>query len=386
MGATEHAILSASGAKKWLNCPGSVKMEQDFKDETSGYAAEGETAHTLGEAKIRLALKELTKAEYAKAIDGLLVDADMDAYTDGYRDFVLERFNAAKSRTPDAQILLEQKLDYGQWAPDGFGTGDCVIIADGFIEIIDLKYGAGLLVSAEDNPQLKLYALGACDAWGYLYDIDEITMTIYQPRRDNISVATIDAFSLYVWGQSIKDTAAKAFAGSDECIAGPYCDEGFCRARPVCRAYADSCNKLAALDFKHPNLLSLEEISDVIELSSRLTKWAELVKAYALDKAKQGVKIPGYKLVAGKSSRSFEVSEGIIVGLLKGAGYPPEEAYARKLRTVADMEKTLGKDTFNRVLGQYVVKETGPPTLAPITDKRPEIGSAESAAEDFKNN
>jgi len=379
-----HAKLSASGAKKWLNCPGSVAMEAGFPNEESSYAREGTNAHSLGEAKIRLATKELTKAKYAKTIKGLEITEDMEGYTDDYRDFVLERFHAAKAKTPDAVLLLEQRLDFSQWVPGGFGTGDCVIVASGYLEIIDLKYGAGVVVPVEDNPQLRLYALGACEAWDYLYGIEEVTMTIYQPRRDNISTETISAEELYLWAAWVKERAELANSGTEDCVAGSHCDDGFCKARPVCRAYADSCNRLAALDFKQPNLLNEEEISEVLELSGRLVKWAELVKAYALDQAKQGTKFPGYKLVEGRSSRSFTVSDGVILSALCGAGLNEEEAMVHRLRTVADMEKTYGKKDFNEALGRYVTKEAGAPTLVPITDKRPEIGSASAAAEDFK--
>lgn len=379
-----HAKLSASGAKKWMHCPGSVVLEAAFPDETSSYAQEGTTAHSLGEAKIRLATKELTKAKYAKAIKDLEITEEMEDYTDRYRDFVLERYHAAKAKSADAVLLLEQRLDFSRWVPDGFGTGDCVIVAEGYMEVIDLKYGAGVVVPVEGNPQLLLYALGACEAWDYLYGIQEVTMTIYQPRRDNISTDTVYADELYTWADLVAERAALANSGTEECVAGPHCDDGFCKARAVCRAYADSCSQLAALDFKRPSLLDAEEVSEVLELSGRLVKWAELVKAYALDQARQGVKFPGYKLVEGRSSRSFAVSDGIILGLLRGSGLNEEEAMVHKLRTVADMEKVYGKKEFERILGQYVVKESGAPTLVPITDKRPEIGSAAAAAEEFK--
>lgn len=379
-----HAKLSASGAKKWLNCPGSVQMEARFPDKESDYAKEGTNAHSLGEAKIRLAVKEWSRAKYAKAIHDLETNEEMEDYTDSYRDFVLERFNAARAKTSDAVLLLEQRLDFSSYVPGGFGTGDCVIVASGYLEVIDLKYGAGVVVPVKHNPQLRLYALGACAEWDYLYGIDDVTMTIYQPRRDNISTETITAGELYQWGEEIAVKAQLANSGTGECIAGKHCDEGFCKARPACRAYADSCNQLAAMEFKRPNLLDEEEISEVLDSSARLVKWAELVKAYALDQAKQGVKIPGYKLVAGKSNRYYSEPESGILTVLSGAGYAEEDVIVRKLRTVADMEKQLGKKEFEQILGQYVVKESGAPTLAPITDKRPEINSIAAATDDFK--
>lgn len=380
-----HAKLSASGAKKWLNCPGSVVMEAQFPDKSSAYAEEGTTAHSLGEAKIKLATKALTRAKYHKAIKDLEITEDMETYTDNYRDYVLERYNAAKAKTPDAQLLLEQRLDFSAYVPGGFGTGDCVIVASGYLEIIDLKYGKGVPVPVEDNPQLRLYAIGACEAWDYLYGIDEVTMTIYQPRLDNISTESITAEALYQWADDVAVKAELASSGTEECCAGDHCDEGFCKARPVCRAYAESCDKLAALDFKRPNLLSLEEVSEVLELSSRLCKWAELVKAYALEQALAGVKVPGFKLVEGRSSRSYALDDEEIIALLTEAGYSEDDLIIKRLRTVADMEKYLSKAVFNELLGEAINKTTGAPTLVPIEDKRPEINSAASAAADFEN-
>ena len=382
---TIHAKLSASGAKKWLACPGSVVLESRFPDEGSAYAAEGTAAHSLGEAKIRLAVKELTNAKYQKAIKGLAITEEMEGYTDGYRDFVLERFNAARAKTPDAKLLLEQRLDFSEYVPEGFGTGDCVIVAAHELEIIDLKYGAGVVVSAEGNPQLRLYALGALEAWDMLYGIDTIAMTIYQPRRDNISTETGSAAALLEWGEAVREKARLANSGTEDCFAGSHCDEGFCKARPICRAYADSCNSLAALDFKRPASLSLEEIAETLDLSARLVKWAELVKAYAAELALSGVEVPGYKLVEGRSSRAYALDDDAIMQMLLKADYAQEEITVTKLRTVADMEKTIGKAAFSEILADVVVKTPGAPTLVPITDKRPAINSAAAAKEDFAN-
>lgn len=380
---TIHAKLSASGAKKWLACPGSVVLESRFPDEGSAYAAEGTAAHSLGEAKIRLAVKELTNAKYQKAIKDLPITEEMEGYTDGYRDFVLERFNAARAKTPDAKLLLEQRLDFSEFVPEGFGTGDCIIVAAHELEIIDLKYGAGVVVSAEGNPQLRLYALGALEAWDMLYGIDTVTMTIYQPRRDNISTETVSASELLRWGEAVREKARLANSGTEDCFAGSHCDEGFCKARPICRAYADSCNSLAALDFKRPASLSLEEIAETLDLSARLVKWAELVKAYAAELALSGVEVPGYKLVEGRSSRAYALDDDAIMQMLLKADYAQEEITVTKLRTVADMEKTIGKVAFSKILADAVVKTPGAPTLVPITDKRPAINSAAAAKEDF---
>lgn len=258
-----HARLSASGSKKWLNCPGAIQLEAQFPDTTSEYAAEGTTAHTLAEAKINLAMKKISRIGYHKQVEKLDISEDMQEYTDGYRDFVLERYNAALQNCKDAVLVVERRIDLSSYIPGGFGTGDAVIISTGALEIIDLKYGQGVPVSAENNSQLRLYALGALDCYDYLYGIDTVTMTIYQPRIDNISSDTVSADELYKWGNEVKEKAK--IANDDnilDCIAGKHCDDGFCKARPICRAYAEQKQKLAVYDFKPPEKLSNEEIVD----------------------------------------------------------------------------------------------------------------------------
>lgn len=382
-----HAKLSASGAKKWLNCPLSIVMESQFPDTTSEYAAEGTTAHALGEAKIRLAMKEITRVQYHRLIKNLEITEDMESYTDDYRDFVIERLNAAKVKTPDAILMLEQKLDFSRWVPEGFGTGDVVIIADGTMEIIDLKYGKGVLVSATENPQMQLYALGAVDEYEYIYDIEEVTMTIFQPRIDNIDSYTIDVATLIKWGDEVvKPTASKAFSGEGECQAGKHCDDGFCKARPVCRAYAEKKQESAKFDFAKPTTLNVDEIAEILDQSKQLAKWAKLVEDYALDQAlNHDVKYPGFKIVEGRSNRTYSLPENDIASVLFEKGYAEETVYKKELRKITDMEKQLSKKTFNEILGGYVIKPQGKPTLVPMEDKRPEISTADSAAEDFKN-
>lgn len=381
-----HAKLSASGAKKWMNCPGSVLLEANIKDTQSAYASEGTTAHSLGEAKIRLAVKEITRVKYHKLIKDLEITEDMESYTDDYRDFVIERFNAAKSKTSDAVLMLEQRLDFSQWVPEGFGTGDVVIIADGTMEIIDLKYGKGVPVYAPDNPQLKLYALGAINEYEFMYDIQEVTMTIFQPRIDNIDSDTLTVEELFKWACDVEEKANKAFSGTDECVAGKHCDDGFCKARAICRTYADERSKIAALDFKKPAELSVDEIAEVIDLAERLAKWSTLVKDYALDQAiNNGVKYPGFKLVEGRSNRQYSVDDTLVAAKLIGAGYKDDDIWPRKLKGITELEKYLNKKVFNELIGDMVIKPQGKPTLVPIEDKRPELNTSENAADDFKN-
>lgn len=380
-----HAKLSASGAKKWIACPGSVVLESQMKDKPSEYAEEGTTAHALGEAKIRLALKEITRAKYNKIIKDLEIDEDMEDYTDEYRDFVIERFNAAKRDTPDAVLLLEQRLDFSDYVPDGFGTGDCVIIGNGIVEIIDLKYGKGVAVQAENNPQMQLYALGAMTAYDFLYDISNVSLTIYQPRIKNIDTACLTVEELAVWGESIKPIAKKAFAGTEEFCSGNHCDTGFCKARPICRAYAEQKLAMARFDFAKPTTLSPDEIAEILDEADALAKWATLIKDYALDEAlHNGTEFPGYKVVEGRSNRAYAMDDTLIAAMLIAKGYNEDDIWPRKLKSVSNLEKYLGKKEFSAVLGDYIVKPAGKPTLVPVTDKRPAFTSTDAAMKDFE--
>lgn len=381
-----HAKLSASGAKKWIACPGSVVLEAPMPDKSSDYAQEGTTAHALGEAKIRLAIKEITRAKYNKIIKELEIDEDMEDYTDEYRDYVLERFNAAKRDTPDAVLLLEQRLDFSEYVPEGFGTGDCVIIGNGLMEIIDLKYGKGVPVQAENNPQMMLYALGALAAYDFLYDIYDVSLTIYQPRIKNIDTAKMTVPELGAWGESIKPIARKAFDGTEEFCSGSHCDTGFCKARPICRAYAEQKLAMARFDFAKPSTLTPDEIAEILDEADALAKWATLIKDYALDEAlHNGTEFPGYKVVEGRSNRAYALDDTLIASMLIAKGYNEDDIWPRKLKTVSNLEKYLGKKEFSAVLGEYIVKPAGKPTLVPATDKRPAVTSADAAMKDFEN-
>lgn len=382
-----HARLSASGAKKWINCPGSIQLEENFEDKPSQFAEEGTNAHALGEAKIRLATKEYNRTKYHNAIRNLEITEDTEDYAESYKNYVIERYNSALQKTPDAILMLEQRLDFSKYVPDGFGTGDAVIIAEGKLEIIDLKYGKGVEVSAVDNPQLRLYALGAYEAFDMLYGFDTVEMTIYQPRLDNISSENISVAELLEWGESVKKAAQLANDDSViECVAGKHCDTGFCKARPVCRAYAEERQKMAVYDFKPPAMLTVAEIADIIEQSASLEKWAKLVCDYALEQAyKHGVEYPGYKVVEGRSNRKYSKPDSEVAKILTDNGYQESDILVHKLKGITDIEKLLGKKTFAEVLGSYVVKPPGKPTLVCSEDKRPAINSAMQAQEDFKN-
>lgn len=371
---SKHAILSASGAHRWMNCTPSARLEQEFDDNSGEAAAEGTAAHALSEHKLRKALKMRSKKPVSP------YDSDeMDNYTDGYVEFVLEVIEQAKQICSDPLILIEQRLDFSKYVPEGFGTGDCLIIADGTLHIIDFKYGQGVLVSAEDNPQMKLYALGALDLFDGIYDIEMVSMTIYQPRRENVSTSTVSKESLYQWAEEVlKPKAELAFNGDGNYCPGEWCQ--FCRAAVKCRARAEAKMKLATFEFALPPLLSDEEIADILSSIGDLTNWANEIIAYATDAAvNHGKKWPGFKVVEGRSNRKYKDEEAVAEAA-KNAGY--RDIYKQSLITITEMEKLMGKSKFNEILGELVMKPPGKPTLVPVSDKRPEMNTS-SAKNDF---
>lgn len=371
---SKHAILSASGAHRWMNCTPSERLELEFDDNSGEAAAEGTAAHALSEHKLRKALKMRSKKPVSP------YDSDeMDNYTDGYVEFVLEVIEQAKKICSDPLILIEQRLDFSKYVPEGFGTGDCLIIADGTLHIIDFKYGQGVLVSAEDNPQMKLYALGALDLFDGIYDIEVVSMTIYQPRRENVSTSTVSKENLYQWAEEVlKPKAELAFNGDGNYCPGEWCQ--FCRAAVKCRARAEAKMKLATFEFALPPLLSDEEIADILSSIGDLTNWANEIIAYATDAAvNHGKKWPGFKVVEGRSNRKYKDEEAVAEAA-KNAGY--RDIYKQSLITITEMEKLMGKSKFNEILGELVMKPPGKPTLVPVSDKRPEMNTS-SAKNDF---
>ena len=369
-----HALLSASGAHRWLNCTPSARLEREFDDNSGEAAAEGTAAHALSEHKLRRALKLRSKKPVSK------YDSDeMDIHTDGYVEFVQEIIEQAKQVCSDPKVLIEQRLDFSQYVPDGFGTGDCLVIADGTLHIIDFKYGQGLLVEAEDNPQMKLYALGALELFDGIYDIVSVAMTIYQPRRENVSTHTVFKESLYQWAEEVLQPLAQlAFDGSGEYCSGDWCR--FCRAAVKCRARAEEKLKLTQLEFALPPLLTDAEIEDVLAKLDELTAWASDIRAYALEAAiHHGKQWNGFKLVAGRSNRKY-ASEEKVAETVKSAGY--HDIYRQSLITITEMERLMGKQKFNEILGGLIEKPPGKPSLVPLSDKRPAI-NASSAKIDF---
>ena len=385
----KHAILSASGAYRWLACPPSARLEEQFAETTSTYAEEGTLAHGIAEQKLRFLLKQISAQDYAQALQifekNEFYSASMLDYIETYTSIVMEKVNEAKARSADAVVLLEQKLDFSDWVPEGFGTGDVVVISDGVLEIIDLKYGKGVPVAAEDNAQMRLYALGALATFDSLYDIKTVRMTIVQPRLDSISSDEIPAETLYWWADTeLIKRAQLAWEGKGEFQAGEHCR--FCRARYTCRARAEANLELAKMEFKKPELLTDEEIGEVLKQADELKAWVSDVFDYALVQARDhGKKFPGWKLVEGRSVRQY-ADEDTVAKKLTEAGYKEEQIYEKKLWGITAMEKLLGKALFNELLGGLVIKPPGKPTLVPEADKRPEINSIAAAMADFQNN
>lgn len=361
----KHAKLSASSAHRWMNCNPSANLEREFADKSSEAAAEGSAAHALCEHKLRKALKMRSTRPTSK------YDSDeMEMYTDSYLEFVLEQIEIAKQHCADPFVLIEQRLDFSCYVPDGFGTGDCLIVADKLLHIIDFKYGLGVLVDAVDNPQMMLYALGALRLFDALYDIDTVSMTIFQPRRENVSTWTISVSELEEWAEkTLRPKAELAFKGEGEFNPGPWCT--FCKAAVKCRARAEEKLALAQYEFTKPPLLTDEEIEDILSRLDDLTKWANEIAAYAQDAAiNHGKHWNGYKLVEGRSNRKY-TDESAVIAAATAAGY--RDIFKKSLIPITEMEKLMGKKTFTEVLGGLVIKPQGKPTLVPASDKRPAI-------------
>ena len=366
---TKHAILSASSSHRWLNCSPSARLEQEFEDRETAAAAEGTAAHALCEHKLRRALKLQSRRKPISKYDC----DEMDLHTDNYVQFVLETLAEARQHCADPLINIEQRLDFSCYVPDGFGTGDCIIISDKAMHVIDFKSGQGVLVESEQNPQMMLYALGALRLFDSLYDIDEVAMTIYQPRRENISTWTIAVDDLKAWAENELVPKAKlAYEGKGEYLPGPWCT--FCKAAVKCRARAEEKLRLAQYEFARPPLLTDAEIEDILDKLSDLTSWANEIMAYAQDAAlNQGKQWRGWKVVEGRSNRKYSNEEAVIEAA-NAAGY--HDIFRNSLIPLTEMEKLMGKQDFHDILGGLIVKPAGKPTLVPVSDKRPAITSA----------
>ena len=360
----DHALLSASSSHRWLNCNPSARLEREFADRETTAAAEGTAAHALAEHKLKRRLKLRSERPVS------VYDTDeMETCTDDYADFVMEQVTKERRRDPDTQVFIEQRLDFSCYVPEGFGTGDCLIVSKGRLHIIDLKYGMGLLVDSEENPQMKLYALAALTQYEEQYQIKKVKLTIFQPRRENVSTWETSVAKLKKWAtKDLVPKAQRAFKGEGEYCPGEWCI--FCKAAVKCRARAEDKLRLAQSEFKMPPLLTDAEIEDVLAKLPDIKKWADEIQEYAMAKALAGKEWAGFKLVEGRSVRKF-TDERAVVKAANAAGY--HDIYKQTLISLTEMEKLMGKAEFSKVLGALVTKPQGKPTLVPDTDKRQAI-------------
>lgn len=368
--AVKHAVLSASSSERWLNCPPSARLCEAYEDKCSDYAAEGTDAHALCEFR----LKQVLGIPADDPIENLSwYNEEMEDCATGYAAYVSELLETAKQTCADPVVMIEQRVDFSRWVKEGFGTADCIVIADGVLNICDYKNGQGCLVLAERNPQMMLYALGALEIFDGIYDIDTVRMTIYQPRKSNISVYEMDKADLYEWANSeLTQKAQLAYEGQGSFSCGEWCR--FCKAKAECRERAEANLALARYEFQTPALLADEEIADILGKVDALTAWAADVKEYALQQAISGTAFPGWKLVEGRSNRKY-TSEAAVAAAVEGAGFNP---YEKKLLGITAMQKLLGKSRFEELLAPYIEKPQGRPTLVRSSDKRPEWNTAKN--------
>lgn len=359
-----HAILSASASSRWLHCTPSARLERKFPDTSSPYAEEGTQAHACAERFLNLFLKT------GKATVVINDNAEMQEAVQSYVNICIEKINEARTASPDAQIKVEQRLDFSRWVPEGFGTGDMVMVSDKYFEIVDLKYGKGVPVSAVNNSQMRLYALGMYEAFGYLYGADKVRMTIVQPRLDSVSTETLSVDDLLTWGEEVKKKAKIAFAGKGDFCAGSHCR--FCKARNTCRAHAEYELKNVKEDLQTAELEDFE-ISDILLRAKNIKTWLDGLESYALGKALDGYDWPGMKLVEGRSNRKI-TDDVIAANNLLNAGFGAEAIYKpRALRSITDLEKLCGKKMFSELMSGVIEKPPGKPTLVSADDKRQAI-------------
>ena len=378
MPGTDHAILSPSASNIWLRCTRAPRMCETIPDQQTDYARQGTQAHTLCQYKLEKALGYEVKDPRAE-LD--LLDEEMESCSDDYVQFVMQLLTDMRQTCSDPVILIEQRLDFSEWVTEGFGYGDCILVADGAMHVIDFKYGEGVLVDARDNSQMMCYALGAINLLDNLYDISSVSMTIFQPRRENVSTWTQDKFELFGWADSVlKPAADLAYKGEGTFCAGEHCR--FCRARATCRARAEYNLELARYDFAMPDTLEDDEISAILSKIDSLTSWAADIREYALTQALSGKHFEGFKVVNGRSVRKY-TSETDVAKAVSDAGFDPFE---RSILGITAMTKLLGKRRFEEILGQFVIKAPGKPTLVPESDKRMPTSSAKDDFSETEDN
>lgn len=382
----KHALLSASGAHRWLECTPSAQLELQFPQSTSEYAEEGTAAHELCELTARHWLGEISEAEYENQRDelakGKYYNAEMQECANDYAKFVAEKTAAARETCEDAFTALEVRVDFSKYVKDGFGTGDCIIVSDNVLEIIDFKYGKGVRVEAAGNPQMKLYALGAYLEYNTLFDIDSVRMTIFQPRLSGVqSSDETTVKELLEWAEKyVKPRAKLAYKGEGEFAPSEEVCK-FCRAKAQCKARADKNLKLFD---EAPDILLLtpEDAGKILEQAGDIQSWLADLESLVSSTLLAGQPVEGWKMVEGRSNRRF-ADELKVVAAMKSAGYDESLLYERKLITLTQMEKDFGKKAVAETLGELIVKPQGKPTLAPAKDKRPEFRLEEQLLAEF---
>ncbi|WP_277301833.1 DUF2800 domain-containing protein [Veillonella caviae] len=379
-----HALLSASSSHRWLNCTGAPRLEATFPDTTSVYAQEGTLAHELCELKLKKYTTPMAKSSYTRTLNKLkkheLWQDEMEGTSDVYLDYVKEILLSYKVQPA---VVIEKRVDFSAYVPEGFGTADCLILAGDTLHVIDYKHGKGVVVDADHNPQMMLYALGAMHDYSLLYMFNTIKMTIVQPRVNNISEFEMSATDLLAWGEEVvKPKAQEAYAEDGHTFeAGKWC--GFCRAKQQCKARYEANDAMYAYVNTDPRLISLEDLGTFLKHGQDLEAWFKDMKEYALSQSLDGADIPGWKAVEGRGSRAFQDGD-IAVKTLIDAGIDESILYERKVLTLAQIEKAIGKVEFTKLVGDQVVKNPGKPTLVVDTDKRPRITNIPSAAQVFE--
>ena len=364
MGKRKHAVLPASSSARWIACTRSALLNLQTDEEYSPYAAQGTDAHAVCEHLIK---KALGRKSRDPTPDLTWYDQEMLECAEGYRDFVLEQIEEAKMLSSDPYVGIEQRLDYSKWVPEGFGTGDCVIIADGLLHIIDYKYGVGIPVAAEKNSQLMCYAVAALDTFEGIYHMERVKLSIYQPRRENVCTWETTKDELLKWANEVLAPAATlALNGKGEFKPGSHCT--FCKVKETCRARAEEEMKLMKYEFADPEFLSDDEIALILPVIDNLTAWTSDVKEYALKKALSGVHFKGFKVVEGKANRKY-IDEGAVAQRLSEAGCDP---YEKKVKGITTLSRELGKKRFETLLEGLLFRPKGNPVLVPESDKRPE--------------
>lgn len=368
-----HARLSASGAHRWINCPGSVVLEENFEDQGSEYAKEGTLAHSVAELKLqKYFMKGIGPKKFKTAMDKFKESEywqdEMDKYTDLYFDEIKKRALAFKDLP---YVNIEERVNFSNWVPEGFGTCDCIMIYGDTMQVIDLKYGKGVSVSPEENPQLMLYALGAYNAYSIFYDIKNIKLTIIQPRLDSILDWELSIEDLLEFGEKIRPIADEAYHGSKKLKEGEHCR--FCKAKSRCPARAskmfEAVEELKPVMEKDLALISNEDISKYLKETIGLIDWIKDLEDEALKSILAGEEIPGYKAVEGRSNRAF-ADQDKAFEILQESGFDEAMLYERKPLSLSRLEKLVGKKEFGEILKDQIIKPQGKPTLVEESDKR----------------